>query len=150
MTGFIICTVTPVLLRSLLQNDVMAVHVTCLGETKKKLHGLSPRANYTDRATAACRRSDCQLLLIEGATWSAWRIPTAVFSVFWTGAATFLSSSSSVVLTRLSENLTEQLAERHRLDAAHVRCSRSATLRRPLNDAALSAVSPQQIRDAVT
>jgi hypothetical protein len=24
-----------------------------------KLHGLSPQANYTDRATAACRRSDC-------------------------------------------------------------------------------------------
>jgi hypothetical protein len=68
---------------------------------KKKLHGLSPRANYTDRATACCRRSDCQLLRIEGATWSAWRISTAVFSVFWTGAATFLSSSSSVVLTRL-------------------------------------------------
>jgi hypothetical protein len=39
---------------------------------KTKLHGLSPRANYTDRATAACRRSDCQLLRIEGATWSAW------------------------------------------------------------------------------
>jgi hypothetical protein len=38
---------------------------------KKKLHGLSPRANYTDRATAACRRSDCQILRIEGATWSA-------------------------------------------------------------------------------
>jgi hypothetical protein len=38
---------------------------------KAKLHGLSPRANYTDRATAACRRSDCQLLRIEGATWSA-------------------------------------------------------------------------------
>jgi hypothetical protein len=36
-----------------------------------KLHGLSPRENYTDRATAACRRSDCQLLRIEGATWSA-------------------------------------------------------------------------------
>jgi hypothetical protein len=69
---------------------------------EKKLHGLSPRENYTDRATAACRRSDCQLLRIEGTTWSAWRIPTAVFSVFYTGAATFLSSSSSVVLTRLS------------------------------------------------
>jgi hypothetical protein len=69
---------------------------------KKKLHCLSPRANYTDRETAACRRSDCQLLRIEGATWSAWRIPKAVFSVFQTGAATFLSSSSSVVLTRLS------------------------------------------------
>jgi hypothetical protein len=47
-----------------------------------KLHSLSPRANYTDRATAACRRSDCQFLRIKGATWSAWRIPTAVFSVF--------------------------------------------------------------------
>jgi hypothetical protein len=38
---------------------------------KTKLHGLSPRANYTDRATAACRRSDCQFLRIEVATWSA-------------------------------------------------------------------------------
>jgi hypothetical protein len=49
---------------------------------KKKLHGMSPLAKYTDRATAACRQSDCQLLLIEGATWSVWRVPTAVFSVF--------------------------------------------------------------------
>jgi hypothetical protein len=31
-----------------------------------KLRGLSARANYTDRATAACRRSYCQLLRIEG------------------------------------------------------------------------------------
>jgi hypothetical protein len=30
-----------------------------------KLHGLSPRA------TTACRRSDCQLVRIDGATWSA-------------------------------------------------------------------------------
>jgi hypothetical protein len=51
-----------------------------LQSTKKKLHRLSPRPNYTDRATAACRRNDCQLLRIEGATWSAWRIPTSVFS----------------------------------------------------------------------
>jgi hypothetical protein len=35
---------------------------------KTKLHGLSPRANYTDRATAACRRSECQRLRIKGAT----------------------------------------------------------------------------------
>jgi hypothetical protein len=27
----------------------------------KKLHGLSPRANYTDQATVACRRSDANL-----------------------------------------------------------------------------------------
>jgi hypothetical protein len=33
---------------------------------KKKLHGLSPRTNYTDRATAACRRSDCQLFADRG------------------------------------------------------------------------------------
>jgi hypothetical protein len=53
--------------------------------------------------TAACRRSDCQLFRIEGATWSAWRIRTAVFSVFLDRSRyTFLSSSSSVVLTRLS------------------------------------------------
>ena len=30
------------------------------------LHGLSPQANYTDRAAAAGRRSQCQLLWIEG------------------------------------------------------------------------------------
>jgi hypothetical protein len=52
--------------------------------------------------TAACRRSNYQLLRIECATWSSWQIPTDVFPVFWTGAATFLSSSPSVVLTRLS------------------------------------------------
>jgi hypothetical protein len=42
-------------------------------KNKNKPHGLSPRANYTDRATAASRRSGCQLLRIKGATWSAWR-----------------------------------------------------------------------------
>jgi hypothetical protein len=51
-------------------------------KNKNKLHGLSPRANYTDRATVACRRSDCQLLRIKGGTWSAQQILTAVFSVF--------------------------------------------------------------------
>jgi hypothetical protein len=44
---------------------------TYLKKLKLKLHGQSARANYTDRATAACRRSDCQLLRIDGATWSA-------------------------------------------------------------------------------
>jgi hypothetical protein len=32
----------------------------------KKLPRLSPRANYTDRATADCRRSDCQLFADRG------------------------------------------------------------------------------------
>jgi hypothetical protein len=52
--------------------------VSCI-ERKK---GLSPRANYTNLATAACQRRWCQLLHIESATWSAQRIPMAVFSVF--------------------------------------------------------------------
>jgi hypothetical protein len=40
----------------------------CLLALKKKtkLHGLSPRANHTDRATAACRRSDWQLFAHVG------------------------------------------------------------------------------------
>jgi hypothetical protein len=29
----------------------------CVKNTEKKLRGLSPRANYTDRATVACRQS---------------------------------------------------------------------------------------------
>jgi hypothetical protein len=35
-------------------------------EQTNKLHGLSPRTNYTNRATAACRRSDCQLFADKG------------------------------------------------------------------------------------
>jgi hypothetical protein len=38
---------------------------------------------------AACRRSWCQLLWIDGATLSAWRIPSAVFLVSYTWAAPF-------------------------------------------------------------
>jgi hypothetical protein len=42
-----------------------------------KLRGRSPQANYTDRATAACRRNR-QPLRVESVAWSAQRIPTAV------------------------------------------------------------------------
>jgi hypothetical protein len=49
---------------------------------QNKPRGLSPRENYTDRATAACQRNRCQLLRIESAAWSAQRIPTAVLSGF--------------------------------------------------------------------
>jgi hypothetical protein len=47
-------------------------------KNKTKLRGFSPQANYTDRAIAACRRSQCQLLRIDGVAWSAQWIPTAV------------------------------------------------------------------------
>jgi hypothetical protein len=46
------------------------------------LRDFSPRPNYTDRATAACRQSYCQLLRIEGVAWSVQWIPTAVISIF--------------------------------------------------------------------
>jgi hypothetical protein len=41
---------------------------TRLGKTHSSLHTTTttPRANYTDRATAACRRSDCQLFADRG------------------------------------------------------------------------------------
>jgi hypothetical protein len=39
--------------------------------------GFSPQANYTDRATAACQRSYCQLFRVDGVALSAQRIPTA-------------------------------------------------------------------------
>jgi hypothetical protein len=50
------------LVKILWENTPPYVAWEILKRKKKKLHGLSPRANYTDRATAACRRSDCQLL----------------------------------------------------------------------------------------
>jgi hypothetical protein len=43
--------------------------------TTNQLRGFSPRANYTDRATAACRRSWCQLFGLRGVAWSVRRIP---------------------------------------------------------------------------
>jgi hypothetical protein len=38
-------------------NLVTTVSVRVVYSIKKKLHGLSPRANYTDRAKTACRRN---------------------------------------------------------------------------------------------
>jgi hypothetical protein len=52
-----------------------------LENRKNKLRGLSPQAKYTDRATAACRWSCCQLLRIEGVAWPAQRIPASLISV---------------------------------------------------------------------
>jgi hypothetical protein len=65
--------------------------------------GFSQQASYTDRVTAACRRSYCQLLRIEGAEWSAQRFPTAVnLSFLDPEPLLFHSCSSSIILMRLS------------------------------------------------
>jgi hypothetical protein len=69
----------------------------------KKLHGLSPRANYTDRATAARQRSDCQLLGDRGCHVVSVTNPYGRVLGFLDMNRYFsISSSSSVVLTRLS------------------------------------------------
>jgi hypothetical protein len=83
----IIFVVLALILQRNLQNSVISklwgqTWSSLNSKIKKKSHGLSLRANYTDRATATCLRSDCQILRIEGVTWSVWQIPTAVFSVF--------------------------------------------------------------------
>jgi hypothetical protein len=44
----------------------LVVDRNVIANIKKELHGLSPRANYTDRASANCRRSDCQLFADRG------------------------------------------------------------------------------------
>jgi hypothetical protein len=59
------------------QETVILV-LTALRTLQTKLCGFSPQASYTNRATAACRRSCCQLLRMEGVAWSAQRIPTVV------------------------------------------------------------------------
>jgi hypothetical protein len=64
------------------QNVNKLIWSTFITVQLNKLHGLSPQANYANRATAAFRQSSCQLLQIEGVAWSAQQIPMAVFSVF--------------------------------------------------------------------
>jgi hypothetical protein len=54
-------------------------HYAIISFHKNKLRGLSPQANHTDRVTATCQPSYYQIMRIEDATWSEWRIPTAVF-----------------------------------------------------------------------
>jgi hypothetical protein len=46
--------------------------------TKLNSVAFSPQVNYTNRATAVCRRSYCQRLRIESVAGSAQRIPAAV------------------------------------------------------------------------
>jgi hypothetical protein len=69
----------------------------------QKLVALSPRASYTDWATATCRRNLVPTFADRGVSrGQQGRSPTVVNLSFLTGAATFLSSCSSFILTRLS------------------------------------------------
>jgi hypothetical protein len=69
---------------------------------KNKLHGRSPRANYTERGTAACRRTYCQHLGIEGVALSE-----IIVAIFYENIAKLTSLplgqvQSSLMLDRLS------------------------------------------------
>jgi hypothetical protein len=71
-------------------------------ELKTKLRGLSQRANYTDRATAAL---SAKLVPIFADRWCravSVTDPLAVLSAFRPQTLLFLPNSSSLVLTRLS------------------------------------------------
>jgi hypothetical protein len=72
--------------------------------SKTELRGLSPRANYSDRTTADFRESYCQLLRIEGVSPGKRRGYLRPYSRFpRLEPLLFLSSSPSIVLTKLSE-----------------------------------------------
>jgi hypothetical protein len=59
-------------------------------KTRNKLRGLSPRANYTDPATAALSAKLVPTFADRGELRSQYSgSPTAGISVLWTGAATF-------------------------------------------------------------
>jgi hypothetical protein len=60
-----------VLIHCYMRNRMHSPIINIIKKHKNKLPGMSPRANYTDRATAASRRTGYQLLRIKGATWSA-------------------------------------------------------------------------------
>jgi hypothetical protein len=64
----------------------------------------SPQANYDEWATATCRRILVPTFADRGVSCGQrGENPTAVNSVFKTGAATSLSRSSPFILSRLSE-----------------------------------------------
>jgi hypothetical protein len=57
---------------------VVLVVVNGVGHKQTNSVAFSPQANYTYRMAAACRRSQCQLLRVEGVAWSVQRITVAV------------------------------------------------------------------------
>jgi hypothetical protein len=67
-------------------------------KAKTKLRGFGPRANYADRATAACWRKQCKLLRIDSVAWSAQRIATVVNLGFLNQST---ESSRSLILLQL-------------------------------------------------
>jgi hypothetical protein len=85
----------------LYSNEEKLLFILFTKETK--FRGFIPQANYTDRVTAARRKSYCQLLRIEVLAWSAQRIPRVVNLGFLAPEPRlFRGSRSPILLTRLS------------------------------------------------
>jgi hypothetical protein len=64
------------------QHYLFCTQVEARTPNRTKLCGLSPRANYTDKVTAARGRSKCQALRMGVSRGQRNRSPTAVFSHF--------------------------------------------------------------------
>jgi hypothetical protein len=74
---------------------------TSSNNTIRKLRGLSPRANYTDRATTACRKNYSQLMRIRLPLDQRDGFLRPYSRISRSEPLLLLRSSSSVVLTRL-------------------------------------------------
>jgi hypothetical protein len=65
------------------------------GEKTKHSVAFSSLANYTDRVTVTCRRTQCTLLRVQGVAWSTQRVPMTVNLGFLDRSRYFFHSSSS-------------------------------------------------------
>jgi hypothetical protein len=80
--------------------SVRNVTLKSAGNNKTNSVAFSAQANYTDSATATCRRNLVPTFADRGVSHGGGGSPWSLISVFQTGAATFLSNSSSFILTR--------------------------------------------------
>jgi hypothetical protein len=106
-----------------IKEQFLGIHCSAVRvhHSKKKLCGLSPRTNYTDRATAACHRSQCQLLRLEAVSWSARRIPYGrilgfldrgrIYKENWKGKAILAMGSQGCEMSRLPQLLDNRLTD---------------------------------------
>jgi hypothetical protein len=88
--------------------NAKTIITSCMGLLPNSV-AFSPQAHYSDRATATCRRSQCQLLRIEGVALSEQRIPRPLIRFSWPEPLHFHCTSSSIILTRLSGPVPDPL-----------------------------------------
>jgi hypothetical protein len=94
----------------------------------------SPQANYTDWATSSCWRNLVPTFAdIDVSRGQRGESPRSLISVFYTGAANFLSSSSSFILTRAEWTLFQTNCNSENLAAPWIEPGTSASAARKSN-----------------